>query len=403
PLGGHDVANAVHLVLAVLEVRVHGDGDVREQGPRRGGPDDQLAVGSARERERDEHRGCRDFLVAERELVRREGRAAARAVRQHLVAPVQQRLVVQPLEQPPHRRDIVVGVGDVGVLVVQPVGDPLRQRFPVGLVLEDVLAAEAVEFFDAVRLDLLLARNTEHPLDLDLDGEAVGVPARDARPALPPHSVVAANQILDRAREHVMDARTPVGRRRSFVEHERRPVAGGLLGLLEQAPVLPGREELLFQRVGRELGIEERVGHQLRRSSTPPTTVASAGSAARATAMICSTDAGASASGRHWSVMIETPSTLIPVCTAVMTSGTVLIPTTSAPRARSIRYSARVSRFGPVTATYTPSRRLMPRPSATARPSARRPATYASDMSGNRGPTRSSFGPTRGFAPKRLM
>jgi hypothetical protein len=61
--------------------------------------------------------------------------------------------------------------------------------------------------------------------------------------------------------------------------------------------------------------------------------------------------AGSSASGRHWSVMIEIPITRIPSCTATITSGTVDMPTTSAPIARSIRYSALVSRFGPGTAT----------------------------------------------------
>src|SRR6185437_5469069 len=187
-----------------------------------------------------------------------------------------------------------------------------------------------------------------------------------------------------------MDARAPVGRRRLLVEHERRTVAGGVLRLLEQALVLPRREELLLQRVGRELGIEERVGDQLRRSSTPPTNAVSAGSAARATAMICSTDVGASASGRHWSVMIDTPSTFIPMCTAVITSGTVLIPTTSAPMARSMRYSARVSRFGPVTATYTPSRSVIPVSAAMRRASERSDTSYGIERSGKRGPRRSS-------------
>src|SRR2546422_8613038 len=71
-------------------------------------------------------------------------------------------------------------------------------------------------------------------------------------------------QILDGAREHVMDAWASIGRRRALVKHERRSVAGGFLRLLEQALVLPRREELLLQLVGRKLGVEQRVGHQLR-------------------------------------------------------------------------------------------------------------------------------------------
>src|SRR5205085_3274285 len=328
---------------------------------------------------------------------------AARAIGQHFVPPVQQRLVVQPLQQPPHGFDVFGRVRDVGMLVIEPVPDALGQRLPVRLVGEDVLAAQLVELLDAVRLDLLLARDAERLLDLDLHGQAVRVPARDAGHALPEHRVVAADQVLDGAGEHVMDARPPIGRGRSLVKHERRAVPGGFLRLLKQALVLPGREQLLLQRVRRELGIEQPVDHQLRRSSTPRTSAASRGSAPRATAMICSTDVGVSASGRHWSVMIDTPSTRTPRCTAAITSGTVLMPTTSAPSARSMRYSARVSRLGPVTATYTPSRRVRPRSRATARARARRPASYGSDMSGNRGPSRSSLGPTSGLSPSRLM
>ena len=44
----------------------------------------------------------------------------------------------------------------------------------------------------------------------------------------------------------------------------------------------------------------------------------------------------------------------MPACTPTITSGTVDMPTTSAPMPRRKRYSARVSRFGPGTATKTP-------------------------------------------------
>src|SRR5207245_11706460 len=43
--GGGDVADAVEVVLAVLEVWVHGDRDVRQQGPRRRRPHHELALG----------------------------------------------------------------------------------------------------------------------------------------------------------------------------------------------------------------------------------------------------------------------------------------------------------------------------------------------------------------------
>src|SRR5213076_365614 len=87
---------------------------------------------------------------------------------------------------------------------------------------------QLVELRDAVRLDLLLARDAERLLDFDVDGQAVCVPPGDARDALPQHRVVAADQIFDGAREHVMDARASIGRRRPFVKHEGRAVPGRL-------------------------------------------------------------------------------------------------------------------------------------------------------------------------------
>src|SRR5580765_1648591 len=147
-----------------------------------------------------------------------------------------------------------------------------------------------------------------------------------------------------------MDSGAAVGGGWSLVKHKRLPVAIGFEGTLEKPLGFPGLEQVLLHLI-RTLVRPRRKAHAGRRSTTPDTSRVSEGSARLATAMIFSRLAGSRASGRHWSVMIEIPSTFIPSCTATMTSGTVDIPTTSAPIARSMRYSARVSRFGPVTAT----------------------------------------------------
>src|SRR5690349_23217513 len=56
----------------------------------RSGPDHQLAVGIGSQREGDVDRIRLDLLVAERQLVRGEGGAAPRAIRQDLVPAVQE-------------------------------------------------------------------------------------------------------------------------------------------------------------------------------------------------------------------------------------------------------------------------------------------------------------------------
>ena len=60
-------------------------------------------------------------------------------------------------------------------------------------------------------------------------------------------------------------------------------------------------------------------------------------------------------------VMQLTPSTRMPQCRATIVSGTVDMPTASAPRMRAMRISAGVSYVGPFIHIYTPSCRGMPR------------------------------------------
>src|SRR5205807_9496372 len=107
------------------------DRDVGEQRPRRYGQDDELARGVTRQGKRDID-GIRLYrLVTLRHLVRRQRGTATRAIRQDFVAAIEQRLLVQALEQPPHRLDVRIAVRDVGMLVVEPITEAVRQRFPV--------------------------------------------------------------------------------------------------------------------------------------------------------------------------------------------------------------------------------------------------------------------------------
>lgn len=75
------------------------------------------------------------------------------------------------------------------------------------------------------------------------------------------------------------------------------------------------------------------------------------GSAFEAADIISSTFTGDKLSGKHSSVIIDKPNTLIDEWFATITSGTVLIPTTSAPIVLKYLYSALVSRLGPGTET----------------------------------------------------
>ena len=239
----------------VGQLRVDRDRGVRHQRPRSRRPDDQrvaLAQRAGRLRDGQAYvdRGVLDVLVALRDLVRGERRAAARAVRHDLVALVEQVALPHRLERPPDRLHVERVERVVGVVHVDPVGDPLGQRAPVLEMLEHRLAALAVELGDPVALDVVLGLEAELLLDRDLDGEPMAVPARLALHPVPGHRLVAREDVLEDAREHVVRAGVAVGGRRALVEHERRrPLAVAQRGL-EDVALAPAGQHLLLQ--GRE-------------------------------------------------------------------------------------------------------------------------------------------------------
>src|SRR5205814_7337961 len=136
----------------------------------------------------------------------------------------------------------------VRVVVVEPERHALAEGDPVVDVLVDALAAQPVEALDPdLVLDVELARDVERLLDLELDREAVRVPAGLALDVEALHRLVAAEQVLERAGQDVMGGRLPVGGGRTLVEDKAGPALAQLQRLLEGAFLLPSRHELSLQ------------------------------------------------------------------------------------------------------------------------------------------------------------
>ena len=131
---GHDHRGVERARLGphVDELGVDRDRRVGDQGPRRGGPHEQLVARLHRAAvldHRQAHVDARidDVLIAERDLVAGERRAAARAVGHDLVALVEQPLVVDLAQRPPDRLDVRRVERAVGVVEVDPEADALGQ------------------------------------------------------------------------------------------------------------------------------------------------------------------------------------------------------------------------------------------------------------------------------------
>ena len=162
----HLIGGGVRFDPHVFDVGAGGDRRVRDQRPRSRRPDDELVadlkrglrdrVGRRDGGDGQLHVGRQvgDVVVAERDLVGRERRLAARAVGDDLVALVEAAGVPHLAHRPPARLDVVVVHRHVGVLEVDPEADALGQPVPVLDVAEDGGATSLVELGDPVLLDL---------------------------------------------------------------------------------------------------------------------------------------------------------------------------------------------------------------------------------------------------------
>ncbi len=258
-----------HLAVRAADVRqlgIDGDGGVGDQRPGRRGPDEQRVAlaQDARgpgDRVADEHARVLDVLVAERHLVAGQRRAVARAVRDDLEALVEQLLVPQLAQRPPDRLDVVGVERPVRMLEVDPVADPLGQPRPVLQELEHGLAALLVELRDPVLLDLLLALDPELVLHGDLDRQAVAVPAALALGVEAAHRLVAREDVLEDARQHVVRTGAAVGGRRPLVEDIRRRALAAAHRLPVDVALAPALEDLLLEGGKRHVLGEWAVRH----------------------------------------------------------------------------------------------------------------------------------------------
>jgi len=171
-------------------------------------------------------------------------RAAARTVRDDLLALVEQTLIPELAQDPPHRLDVVVGEGDIGVIQADPVGHPLGELLPLIDVAEDALAAFFIEGRHAVGLDLALVPQAKLLFDLDLDRQAMRVPAPLAQNVVAVHRLVAGEHVLVGAGQHMVRPRFAVRSRRAFVKDIAWPILALALGALKDA-LLPPEFELL--------------------------------------------------------------------------------------------------------------------------------------------------------------
>ena len=155
------------------------------------------------------------------------------------MALIEKALFVDRLQRPPLGLDIIVLIGDVRIVHVAPKADAIAHLTPLRLVLPDGLLAGLDERLHAVRLDLLLAVQAELFFDLELHGKTVRVPARLTQNVVALHRLIARDQVLDAAGEHMPDVRLAVCRGRTVKERKGRLALAPFHALFKDAVFLP--------------------------------------------------------------------------------------------------------------------------------------------------------------------
>ena len=160
---------------------------------------------------------------------------------------VEQVFLPKLTEDPPDRFDIVVLIGNVGIVEVQPETDAPGQFVPLCFLFPNAFAALLIELGNAIFLNLLFLLDTKRFFYLNFNRQTVGVPAGFTLNAVTLHGTQATNQIFDGSRNDMMDARLAVCSWRPLIENEGLRRVPAFDAFLEDPVVIPILEDLYFQ------------------------------------------------------------------------------------------------------------------------------------------------------------
>ena len=238
----------------VVDLPAHGERRVGRQRPGRGRPGQEVQVSvhvlqefGERFRDRPElghDRGVGNILVGPGlvQLVGAESRARLGRVGLNGVSFVQQSFLVQLFQKPPQGLHVFRLIGHIGFLHVHPVPHLLGQVLPDVRKAHHRLLAGLIVFLDADLLPDVLLGDSQFLLYSQLDGQTVGVPSGLALHHIALHGLVAAEEVLDGPRHHVVNSGKSVGRRWALIEYERIISLSGGDALMKNVILLPEME-----------------------------------------------------------------------------------------------------------------------------------------------------------------
>ena len=228
-----------HLCTDVIHFRTNGNQHVGRQGPRCGGPCQEVLVVHALALELASYGQYGNLLVSLCNLVGSQTRSAASAVRLYLVTFVNQSGIEELLQNPPAGFNIIVLVCNIRIIQVRHVCHAVGHIRPHAGVLEYGLTALLVEFLNAVLLDVLLSVHSQLLLNLNLNRQSVGIPSGLSLNLESLHRLVPINGVLQSSRHNVVNTRLAVCCRWSFEKDEAWAIFSFLYAAVQKVNVFP--------------------------------------------------------------------------------------------------------------------------------------------------------------------
>src|SRR5690606_1431079 len=137
--------------------------------------------------------------------------------------------------------------GDVWIIQIDPIAHLARDIIPLILIPQHRLAALLVVFLDRNLYPDIFLGNSKFLLHTEFDREAMRIPTSLALDLESLHRLVAANEILQRTRDHVVNAGHAVCAGRTLIKYERLLAFAQSDALLKTLVLRPFLQHFLFK------------------------------------------------------------------------------------------------------------------------------------------------------------
>ncbi len=203
--------------FCILLVRVYAECHVGRQGPRCGGPCQDISILTFYFKA-DNCRTFFDILISLGNLVGGKRGTAARAVGNDLESFIKETFIPDGFQRPPLRLDEVVIISNIRVIHISPETNGAGKILPHSLVFPDALFTFGDERIQTILLNLLFSVQSQKLFYFQLYRQSVGIPSCFSRYIVAFHGAVSRNHILDNTSEHVSDMWFSICGRRSIIE-----------------------------------------------------------------------------------------------------------------------------------------------------------------------------------------